>query len=131
MKRLREKVHARTGRNRAGTDIREVIADLNPLLRGWGNYFRTGNAAVKFRQVDSYVEWRLMRLLIKKRRRASRAVGQALAARARLLQALRHHPLSEGSVTMSRRSSVSRMRENRTYGLKGGWGNGPAQAPRP
>ena len=30
-----------------------------------------------------------------------------------------------------RRSSVSRMRENRTYGLKGGWGNGPAQAPRP
>ena len=36
MKRLREKVHARTGRNRAGADIREVIADLNPLLRGWG-----------------------------------------------------------------------------------------------
>ena len=27
---------------------------------------------------------------------------------------------------MSRRPSVSRMRENRTYGLKGGWGNGPA-----
>ena len=32
---------------------------------------------------------------------------------------------------MHRRSSVSRMRENRTYGLKGGWGNGPATAPRP
>ena len=43
----------------------------------------------------------------------------------------RHHPLSEGSVTMSGRSSVSRMRENRTYGLKGGWGNGPLAAPRP
>ncbi len=27
---------------------------------------------------------------------------------------------------MSRRPSVSRMRENRTYGLKGGWGTGPA-----
>jgi hypothetical protein len=38
MKRLREKVHARTGRNRVGQDIRVVIADLNPLLRGWGNY---------------------------------------------------------------------------------------------
>jgi len=48
MKRLREKVRDRTGRNRAGQDIREVIADLNPVLRGWGNYFRTGNAAVKF-----------------------------------------------------------------------------------
>jgi RNA-directed DNA polymerase len=76
VKRLREKVRARTGRNRAGTDIRVVIADLNPLLRGWGNYFRTGNAAVKFRQADSYAEWRLKRLLIKKRGRNLRA-GQA------------------------------------------------------
>jgi RNA-directed DNA polymerase len=50
MKRLREKVHARTGRNRAGADIREVIADLNPLLRGWENYFRTGNAPAKFQE---------------------------------------------------------------------------------
>jgi RNA-directed DNA polymerase len=76
MKKLREKVHARTGKNRAGADIREVIADLNPLLRGWGNYFRTGNAAVKFRQVDRYVEWRLKCLLVKKRGRNLHA-GQA------------------------------------------------------
>ena len=39
-----------------------MIADLNPVLRGWGNYFRTGNAARKFRQVDHYVVWRLRRL---------------------------------------------------------------------
>src|SRR5205823_3236467 len=68
MKRLREKVKARTGRNRVGVrDIRTVIEELNPILRGWGNYFRTGNAADKFRQVDSYVVWRLQRLMIKKR----------------------------------------------------------------
>ena len=77
MKRLREKVRDRTGRNRTGVkDIREVIADLNPLLRGWGNYFRTGNAAGKFRQADDYVVWRLRRLMIKKRGRNLRA-GQA------------------------------------------------------
>ena len=52
MKRLRDKIRDRTGRNRAGADIRDVIADLNPVLRGWGNYFRTGNAAAKFRQAD-------------------------------------------------------------------------------
>jgi RNA-directed DNA polymerase len=69
MKRLREKVRARTGRNRAGNDIRDVIADLNPLLRGWGNYFRTGNAAGKFRQADDYVVRRLRGLMIKKRGR--------------------------------------------------------------
>jgi hypothetical protein len=27
--------------------------------------------------------------------------------------------------------SVNRVREDRTHGVKGGWGNGPAQAPRP
>jgi RNA-directed DNA polymerase len=78
MKRLRDKVHARTGRNRAGADIREVIADLNPLLRGWGNYFRTGNAATKFRQADDYVVRRLRSLMIKKRGRNLHA-GQASA----------------------------------------------------
>jgi RNA-directed DNA polymerase len=76
MKRLRDKVRARTGRSRVGADIREVIADLNPLLRGWGNYFRTGNAARKFRQADRYVEWRLKCLLVKKRGRNLHA-GQA------------------------------------------------------
>lgn len=76
MKRLREKVHARTGRNRAGADIREVIADLNPLLRGWGNYFRTGNAARKFGHADDYVVRRLRDLMIRKRGRNLRA-GQA------------------------------------------------------
>jgi RNA-directed DNA polymerase len=78
MKRLREKVHARTARNRVGADIREVIAELNPLLRGWGNYFRTGNAADKFTQADAYVVWRLRTLMVRKRGRNLRA-GQASA----------------------------------------------------
>jgi RNA-directed DNA polymerase len=76
MARLRAKVRDRTGRNRVGIDIREVIADLTPILRGWGNYFRTGNAADKFRQIDRYVVWRLFRLMVKKRGRNLRA-GQA------------------------------------------------------
>jgi RNA-directed DNA polymerase len=79
MKRIREKVRARTGRNRVGiNDVRELIADLNPLLRGWGNYFRTGNAADKFRQIDRYVAWRLKRLLVKRKGRNLRA-GEAAA----------------------------------------------------
>ncbi|MGH3577643.1 MAG: group II intron reverse transcriptase/maturase, partial [Mycobacterium sp.] len=76
MARLRDKVRDRTGRTRVGTDIRVIIAELNPILRGWGNYFRTGNAAEKFRQIDWYVTWRLHRLLVKKRGRNLRA-GQA------------------------------------------------------
>jgi RNA-directed DNA polymerase len=69
MARLRDKVRARTGRNRAGTDIRVLIEELNLVLRGWGNYFRTGNAAKKFRQIDWYVVGRLRRLQVKKRGR--------------------------------------------------------------
>ena len=76
MARIRAKVRDRTGRKRVGIDIRDVIADLNPILRGWGNYFRTGNAAKKFRQIDQYVLWRLFRLMVKKRGRNLRA-GQA------------------------------------------------------
>jgi RNA-directed DNA polymerase len=65
MKKLRDRIRDLTDvRRRAGMkDIREVIADLNPVLRGWGNYFRTGNAARKFIQADTYVRSRLVKLL--------------------------------------------------------------------
>jgi RNA-directed DNA polymerase len=77
LKRLRAKVKAKTGRDRVGIrDIRELIAELNPILRGWGNYFRTGNAADKFLAIDRYVAWRLKRLLIKRKGRNLRA-GEA------------------------------------------------------
>jgi RNA-directed DNA polymerase len=56
------------GRNRV-KDVRVLIRDLNPVLRGWGNYFRTGNAAEKFNQVDAYVWWRLRCFLVKRKGR--------------------------------------------------------------
>ena len=43
-----------------------MIADLNPVLRGWGHYFRTGNAADYFTDVDAYVERRLRGLRFKR-----------------------------------------------------------------
>ena len=48
---------------RAGTDIREVIADINPILLGWGDYFRTGNASTTFIQVDDCAVRRLHDLM--------------------------------------------------------------------
>lgn len=64
LKTLRAKVRSLTGRHRLGVgDVREIIVGLNPILRGWGNYFRTGNAAKKFVQIDDYVIGRLRRLL--------------------------------------------------------------------
>lgn len=66
MSRVRQRVRGLTGRSRVGTDIRIVISDLNPVLRGWGNYFRTGNASDKFISIDYYVEGRLRGLLLKR-----------------------------------------------------------------
>ena len=65
MNRIRIRIRELTDRRRwAGLkDIRQVIDVLNPVLRGWGNYFRTGNASLKFQQVDRYVNGRLVRLL--------------------------------------------------------------------
>lgn len=76
MKRARRKVKALTGRSRVGIELRQTITVLNLFLRGWGNYFRSGNSADKFVTIDRYVAWRLKRLLIKERGRNLRA-GQA------------------------------------------------------
>jgi RNA-directed DNA polymerase len=69
MKRARARIKALTARSQVGQQLPFVIARLNQFLRGWGNYFRTGNAADKFVSLDRYVAWRLNRLLVKKRGR--------------------------------------------------------------
>lgn len=66
MKRIRQRVKELTQRRRCHEDLRTVIADLNPVLRGWGNYFRTGNAATKFNSIDRYTERRLLDLRLKR-----------------------------------------------------------------
>ena len=76
MQRIRQRVKACTLRSGCHRDLRDTIAQLNPVLRGWSAYFRTGNAGVKFGQVDDYVNWRLTRLVIKRHGRQLRA-GQA------------------------------------------------------
>jgi RNA-directed DNA polymerase len=79
MKRVRQRVKELTGRSRNGVkDVRVLIRGLNPVLRGWAGYFRTGNAAEKFNQVDRYVHRRLRRFLAKRKGRTLRA-GEAEA----------------------------------------------------
>ncbi len=74
MTRVRGKIHGLTDRSRNGVkDVRVIIADLNPVLRGWGNYFCTGNAARKFNQLDGYVWRRLHRFMVKRHGRNLRA----------------------------------------------------------
>ena len=56
---VRGKIRARTDRRYAGPPLEWAVEDLNRVLRGWGNYFRYGNSARKFAQLDRYVNERL------------------------------------------------------------------------
>ena len=69
MKRIRQRMKDVTPRSRCHVDLREVVAQINPILRGWGNYFRSGNAAAKFQQIDEYVVRRLRDLKIEQKGR--------------------------------------------------------------
>ncbi|MCB9587784.1 MAG: group II intron reverse transcriptase/maturase [Polyangiaceae bacterium] len=69
MQRIRSRVKGLTPRSRCHADIRDVIEQLNPVLRGWGNYFRTGNAAKRFNQLDTYVWKQLKGLLVARKGR--------------------------------------------------------------
>ena len=121
MKRVRERVHELTDSRHSGQDVKQIIATLNPVLRGWGNYFRTGNAERKFNQLDSYVWSRLVRWMYRRGGQRpgrfekwthERFVGMGLYQ----LRGTVKYPAQATPV----RSSLSRVRENRTHGLKGG-----------
>ncbi|CAN5809350.1 group II intron reverse transcriptase/maturase [soil metagenome] len=59
MNSIRAKIRDRTDRRHVGRSVEAVVADLNPVLRGWGIYFGRGNSAKKFSHIDSYVHMRL------------------------------------------------------------------------
>jgi len=96
MQRIRQRVKTLTPPVVCHRNLRDTITQLNPVLRGWGAYFRTGNAALKFGQVDDYVNWRLKRLLLKRHGRHLRA-GQAARWTPDFFSALGLHRL-RGSV---------------------------------
>jgi len=77
MERVRERVKAITApRPRLLEPVQRLIAELNPVLRGWGAYFRGGNASRQFIQIDNYVRERLALFLSKKARRSGRRWGE-------------------------------------------------------
>ena len=74
---IRAKVKTITAlRSRLKQPIRVLVAELNPVLRGWGNYFRWGNSSRKFSQIDTYVHERLALFDSKKRQRSGRRWGE-------------------------------------------------------
>ena len=66
-KALRDKIRQLTGRTRSGS-LGCIIAELNPILRGWFGYFKHAHRST-FRDVDGFVRRRLRALLRKREKR--------------------------------------------------------------
>jgi hypothetical protein len=69
---IRAKIKAATDRRSVGRALSVVVEDLNPVLRGWGQYFRWGNSTRKFYAIDRYVNERLAILASRKQGRRGR-----------------------------------------------------------
>jgi group II intron reverse transcriptase/maturase len=70
---VRARIKAITApRSRLREPVRSLVEELNRVLRGWGAYFRVGNAGQTFRQLDQYVRERLSLFLQKKAGRSGR-----------------------------------------------------------
>ena len=59
---IRGKIRERTDRRYARLPLEQIVDELNPVLRGWGGYFRYGNSGRKFALIDSYLHERLAKL---------------------------------------------------------------------
>lgn len=126
-KKLRDRVREVTSKQQSGKDVKQIIAELTPVLRGWGNYFRTGNADREFNKMDGFVVKSLRRWQY---RRGGQRPTKREPFSGKLLYGMGLHKLM-GTVqypaqATPRRSSVSRVPENGTHGLKGELRNGLA-----
>jgi len=131
-KRLRDRVRELTSKRQSGKEVKQIIAELTPVLRGWGNYFRTGNADREFNKMDYFVVKSLRRWQY---RRGGQRPTKRTPFTGNQLYGMGLHKLM-GTVkypaqATPRRSSVSRVPENGTHGLKGEIRNGlESPAPR-
>lgn len=75
MTKLRDRIREKTKRS-AGDSIVEIIATLNPLLKGWFDYFKHAEKST-FRGVDGFVRRRL-RSILRRQTKQSKGTGRCL-----------------------------------------------------
>lgn len=72
MNHVRQRVRDQVGRD-YHKSLSDVLRYLNPVLRGWSNYYNWLNSAQYFQKIDRYVVWKLSRWLRRKQQRTRRA----------------------------------------------------------
>lgn len=87
-------------------DMNELVEKLNPMLRGWANYFKAGNSKAHFKSIDQYVVYNLTIMLRKKHKKAGKG--------------WREHPPSWyyeyfGLICLRKTTTIAMMTENERY----------------
>jgi RNA-directed DNA polymerase len=65
IKRFQEQVRNLT-RRKAPLKLRELIEQINPVIRGWGTFYRKANVRELFPRLDGWIERRLYSFLAKR-----------------------------------------------------------------
>ena len=106
--------------------VEDIVKELNPVVRGWGVYFKRPGTGRQMAQIDQYVKFRLALFVRKKLHLweipgscAATLPGQSGSVFTNCLRPPQHeHP----RMPKEQRSSESRVRENRMHGsMGGGW----------
>lgn len=73
VKKLEQKIREITGKRATlKLSLDEIIKLINPILRGWMNYFKFGNSSKTFNRIDSYIHERLALWWSKKHQKQGR-----------------------------------------------------------
>ena len=68
MKKVKDAVRVITCRKSAYEGLEQKVKKLNPLIRGWRNYFQHGNSTKRFKQLDEFVWMKLWRRVYYRRK---------------------------------------------------------------
>jgi len=69
VKRFKDQIRRLT-RRRIPLKLQEIIENINPVIRGWGNYYRKAHVRGLFHRLDGWIERRLYSFLAKQWRNA-------------------------------------------------------------
>jgi RNA-directed DNA polymerase len=112
-------------RRKQGKSAVAVIKKLNPVIRGWGNYYRDTTIKKKFWDLDFWIQRRIRGYIKKRwwwtdieRIPTKQLLKMGLETLESILDIPR--PLQWRDFAKSQRPDVSRMREIRMYGSEGG-----------
>ena len=69
VKRFQEQIRLLT-RRKAPLTLKQVIDQINPVIRGWGTYYRKAHVRGLFNRLDRWIERRLYSFIAKRWRNA-------------------------------------------------------------